>query len=198
LSWSREIAPESDRFAGLVAAVAERRDRDAFEQLFDHFAPRIHAHLLRLGAEGALAEELTQEVMTTLWHKAALFDGAKSSVATWLFRIARNRRIDQLRRSRDTRPLDLDDLLGVADDAAPADEAIDAARREVLVRQALERLPAEQLALIRLAFFQGLSHSEIAAATGLPLGTVKSRLRLAFERLRRTLETQGLDGLERG
>lgn len=179
-----------DDFADLVAAVADRRDREAFTRLFDHYAPRLHAFLLRGGAEPALAEEITQDAMATLWRKAELFDPRRSSVATWLYRIARNRRIDLLRRRRldalDGEPI----LLEPADDL-DLDGAIDGRDRDEAVRAALHTLPAEQLALVRLAFFDGLSHSDIANRTGLPLGTVKSRLRLAFGRLRRTLDAGG-------
>lgn len=183
-----------DALADLVAAVAERRDRVAFATLFDHFAPRLQAYLLRLGAESGLAEELTQEVMVTLWRKAALFDRRKSSVATWLYRIARNRRIDALRRDR-TESLDSEAAAALPSDEAAIDDSLDAVQREARVRAALDVLPAEQLALVRLAFFEGLSHSEIAERTSLPLGTVKSRLRLAFTRLRRELEAGGVDGV---
>jgi RNA polymerase sigma-70 factor (ECF subfamily) len=179
----------------MVAAVATARDRAAFARLFDHFAPRINAYLLRLGADGGTAEELTQEVMVTLWRKAELFDRTKSSVATWLYRIARNRRIDAIRRDRDE-PLDSDEAAMVVDDTPGLDIQLDAHQREDRVREALKYLPNEQLSLVRLAFFDGLSHSQIAEKTGLPLGTVKSRIRLAFTRLRRSLESEGVQGAE--
>jgi RNA polymerase sigma factor (sigma-70 family) len=180
-----------DDFADLVSAVATKRDRYAFARLFDFFAPRIYAYLLRLRLDPGVADELTQDVMTVLWQKAELFDRTKSSVGTWLFRIARNRRIDLLRRDRedmvaDARPLD-------TPDPSPApDDSLDMSQREASIRAALGLLPKEQLDLVRLAFFEGLSHGEIATQTGLPLGTVKSRLRLAFTRLRRALEQEGV------
>lgn len=186
-------APPGSRaahFADLMERVAAERDRAAFIALFDHFAPRIKGYLLRLGAGSEEAEELTQEVMLTLWRKADLFDRSKSSVATWLFRVARNRRIDSVRRDRSDR-LDAEDPTAQPDPPPDPDETLDAVTREERVRQALESLPDEQVRLIRLSFFKGLSHSEIAAETGLPLGTVKSRIRLAFGRLRRTLEDDG-------
>lgn len=184
-----------DPFADLVEAVANARDREAFAALYDHFAPRINSYLLRLGTDNGSAEELTQEVMVTLWRKAALFDRTKSSTATWIYRIARNRRIDLSRRDRSA----LLDPEEPALQPAPAEEPdarVDARTREELVRQALAELPAEQVELVRLAFFEGLSHSEIATETGLPLGTVKSRIRLAFTRLRRELEGAGADDLD--
>ncbi len=177
--------------AALVAAVAGRRDREAFARLFDHFAPRLNAYLLRLGTEASTAEELTQEVMVTLWRKADQFDPAKSSVATWLYRIARNRRIDAARRDRVDYLDPLEPAFEIADDPQ-TDRALDLQQREEVLRTAMESLPAEQLELVRLAFFDGLSHSEIAEKLSLPLGTVKSRIRLAFTRLRRQLEAGGV------
>jgi RNA polymerase sigma-70 factor (ECF subfamily) len=180
-----------DEFADLVMAVATKRDRTAFARLFDFYAPRVYAYLLRLRLEPGVADELTQDVMTTLWQKAELFDRTKSSVGTWLLRIAHNRRIDVHRRSREDtvpepRPTD-------TPDPSPApDDSLDMSRREASIRVALRLLPEEQLDLIRLAFFEGLSHGGIASQTGLPLGTVKSRLRLAFSRLRQALEQGGV------
>jgi RNA polymerase sigma-70 factor (ECF subfamily) len=174
-----------------MAAVADRRDRSAFTRLFDHFAPRLNAYLVRLGTDSTTAEEITQEVMVTLWRKAALFDPAKSSVATWLYRVARNRRIDLLRRDR-LDFLDTQDPVFEPLDDTDLDAQVDLSQREEAVRIALRSLPEEQLSLVRLAFFDGLSHSQISERTGLPLGTVKSRIRLGFTRLRRTLEAGGV------
>jgi RNA polymerase sigma-70 factor (ECF subfamily) len=180
-----------DDFADLVTAVATKRDRHAFARLFDFFAPRIYAYLLRLRLDPGVADELTQDVMTTLWQKADLFDRKKSSVGTWLFRIARNRRIDLLRRDREDMVPDAHSP-ETPDPAPPPDDTLDMSQREEHIRVALRQLPREQLDLVRLAFFEGLSHGDIAAQTGLPLGTVKSRLRLAFTRLRRALESEGV------
>ncbi|OCW58959.1 sigma-70 family RNA polymerase sigma factor [Hoeflea olei] len=179
-----------DRFARLAAAVAQGRDQAAFAELFDHFAPRLKSYLQRLGMEPSQAEELVQEVMIVLWHKAALFDPAKSSLATWLFRVARNRRIDALRRDRSGLIDPEDPALHPAQPEA-ADDIYDAEERDERVRRAMLDLPDEQAVLVRQAFFLGRSHSQIAEETGLPLGTVKSRIRLAFSRLRRTLESDG-------
>lgn len=192
---SDELVSDRDRFAALVAAVARDGDRAAFATLFDHFAPRLNAYLMRLGAPNALAEELTQEVMVTLWRKAGLFDPAKSSVGTWLFRIARNRRIDAIRRDRSGR-IDPEDPIFLPSEPTPADDLVHAQDRDARVRVALDALPPEQLELVRLAFFRGLSHSQIAEEVGLPLGTVKSRIRLAFARLKKALDADGgFDGL---
>ena len=133
-----------DPYADLVEAVAATRDRAAFASLFDHFAPRINAFLRRLGTDNGNAEELTQEVMVTLWRKAALFDRSKSSVATWLFRIARNRRIDLARRDRSSL-LDPEDPAVQPGATARPDAELDARDREQRVRRALQGLPPEQV-----------------------------------------------------
>ncbi|MGL5117092.1 MAG: sigma-70 family RNA polymerase sigma factor [Beijerinckiaceae bacterium] len=176
----------------LVTAVADQRDQDAFARLFDYFTPRLESYLMRLGSDAAAAEEIAQDVMLTLWRKASLFDPAKSSIGTWLYRIARNRRIDRARRDR----LDyLDPSEGALDrisDDTSLDSLVDLQQREEALRQVMKSLPDEQLSLVRLAFFDSLSHSAIAEKTGLPLGTVKSRIRLAFTRLRRALEAEGV------
>ena len=187
------MTPLASEHAALVSAVAERRDQAAFTRLFDYFGPRLNAYLIRLGCDRAAAEEITQDTMVSLWRKADLFDPAKSSLATWLYRIARNRRIDVLRRDR-VEFVDPDDFaLDVADESSvDAERLVDAQSRDDVLRTAMAGLPEEQLALVRLAFFDSLSHSEIAEKTGLPLGTVKSRIRLAFTRLRRALEAGGV------
>lgn len=176
-----------EEFSRLAALVARDGDRNAFTRLFDHFAPRINGYLQRLGMEPAMAEDLAQEVMTVLWHKAHLFDPAKSSLGTWLFRIARNRRIDLLRRDR-SHLLDPSDPILLPEDPEPPDQGMDARQRDERVRVAMTALSGEQLELLQYAFFVGLTHSQIAERTGLPLGTVKSRIRLAFGRLRKILE----------
>lgn len=180
-----------EEFADLARRVAETRDRKAFEALFDHFAPRLNGYLQRLGLERGEAEDMAQEVMAVLWHKAELFDPAKSSLSTWLYRIARNRRIDAARRER-SRVLDPQEPMLLPSEPEPVDDEIDSRQRDERVRVALAALPEEQLELVRMAFFQGLSHSQIAERADLPLGTVKSRIRLAFQRMRRILEADEL------
>ncbi|MGE0828621.1 MAG: sigma-70 family RNA polymerase sigma factor [Hyphomonadaceae bacterium] len=180
-------APDRERFADLMEAIAQRQDRAAFAELFAFYAPRVKGFLLRLNAGDALAEELAQEVMIQVWRKAALYDRTQASVSTWIFRIARNRRIDAARRVK-AGALDPEEpALAPAELDAP-DEALSAAEREARVRAALADLPAEQMSLLQAAFYEGLSHREIAARTGIPLGTVKSRIRLAFARMRAALD----------
>lgn len=170
-------------FAHLLQAIVERRDQNSFAALFDHYAPRVKAYLRRLGASDNLAEDIVQEVMLTVWRKADSYDPSKAGVGTWIFTIARNLRIDALRRER--RPaLDADDPRFAADPSpSPADE-VETLRQEEQVRAAVRALPEEQAKVVTMAFYDGKSHGEIAAALSLPLGTVKSRLRLAFRRVR--------------
>lgn len=175
----------------LLIAVGAKRDGKAFAILFDHLQPRVHAQLVRLGLAPAAAEDLTQDVMETIWRKAHLFDRRKSAAATWVFRIAYNRCIDVGRRSREHRYADAD-LFAIPDPGAGSDAGIATAQREEHVRAALDALPREQFKMVQLAFFEGLSHATIAARTNLPIGTVKSRLRLAFSRLRRALQNAGV------
>ncbi|WP_417771375.1 sigma-70 family RNA polymerase sigma factor [Stappia sp.] len=181
------MSSAAEHFSSLIRRVAEARDQTAFATLFDHFAPRLKSYLVRLGTDATEAEELAQEVMITLWRKAHLFDPGRASPSTWLFRIARNRRIDALRRDRSSE-IDIDDpgLRPAAPD--DADDLIDARTREERVRAALADLPDDQADLVRRAFFLGRSHSQIAEETGVPLGTVKSRIRLAFAKLRKRFE----------
>jgi RNA polymerase sigma factor (sigma-70 family) len=186
-SAPRPAAPDAAAWAALVERIAAQGDRQAFAELFRHFAPRVKSYLIRLGAAPPLAEELTQEAMIMVWRKAASFDRSQSSVATWLFTIARNKRIDAIRRER--RPeIDPSDPLLVPDPEPPPDAAIGANERDARLRAAIATLPAEQADLLRLAFYEDKSHGDIAQERGLPLGTVKSRLRLAFGRLRKAME----------
>ncbi len=171
----------------LATRVASSQDRAAFGELYDYFAPRLTSYLIRLNLERVQAEELAQEVMLVLWQKAHLFDASKSSLSTWLFRVARNRRIDLKRRDRSAL-LDPEDPVFQPEAPEPADISMDGRQRDERVRLAMAELPDEQRDLIVLAFFNGLSHSEIAERACLPLGTVKSRIRLAFARLRKAIE----------
>jgi RNA polymerase sigma factor (sigma-70 family) len=168
-----------------LEAIRDRQDQKAFADLFTYFAPRVKAFLMKSGAPPDVAEECAQDVMATLWRKAHMFDGTKASVATWIFTIARNRRIDMVRKSRRPEPEDLP----WGPDADPgAVETMAMQQDTELLGRALATLPEKQRKLIERAYFGELSHSEIAAETGLPLGTIKSRIRLALERLRHAMK----------
>jgi len=164
-----------------IRRIREAGDREAFALLFRHFAPRVKAFLVRSGAAEALAEEMTQEVMATLWNKSHLFDPTRASVATWVFTIARNRRIDALRRDRRPEPEEIP--WGPEPEPDQAD-VLTLQQESARLGTALRALPDKQRELIEKAYFGDLSHGEIAEQTGLPLGTIKSRIRLALERLR--------------
>ena len=168
-----------------VAAVRDGQDKAAFAELFAYFAPRVKSFLMKSGASPDLAEECAQEVMVTLWNKAHLFDPSKASVSTWIFTIARNRRIDILRKQKRPEPEDLPWGPEAEPDQA---DAMGLQQETEQLGEALAALPEEQRKLIERAYFGELSHSEIAAETGLPLGTIKSRIRLALERLRYTMK----------
>jgi RNA polymerase sigma-70 factor (ECF subfamily) len=173
----------------LIVAIGQRQDRSAFAALFAHFAPRVKAYLVRSGSEPSIADELTQEVMLLVWRKAAYYDPVRANAATWIFIIARNKRIDRIRRDR-TPGLTPDNLVLGLDAEFPPDHRLEAAEEARSLNAAVVDLPEEQASLLRLAFYQGKSHSAIAAQVGLPLGTVKSRLRLALARLRAHLGAQ--------
>lgn len=168
-----------------IRRIREKQDEAAFAALFRHFAPRIKAFLMRSGASDSLAEECTQETMAAVWRKAHLFDPARASAATWIFTIARNQRIDALRRQKRPEPEDLP----WGPEAEPdQDDVITLQQETEKLGKAMAQLPEKQRGLIEKAYFGDLSHSEIAAETGLPLGTIKSRIRLALERLRHEMK----------
>jgi len=187
--------PEQEQLEAWMAAVAQRADRHAFAALFNHFAPRIKGFLVRGGTEPSIAEELAQETMVSLWRKGRLYDPSKAGVTTWVYRIARNLRIDHHRRSKGAPDALVDDheqwshsepLYGAV--PASPDDVVLAAQREHAVRIALGQLSSQQQLLLRLSFFEEHAHSRISEELGIPLGTVKSRIRLALAQLRRTLD----------
>ncbi|MGD9671419.1 MAG: sigma-70 family RNA polymerase sigma factor [Hyphomicrobiaceae bacterium] len=170
-----------------IVAIAKSGDRAAFARLYDHFSPRIKGFLMQGGASADLAEDLAQEAMLTVWRKSAQFDPAKAAASTWIFTIARNLRIDRLRREQRVVVY----ALAMKDEAEPPlqpDQALDVAQREMGVREALQVLPDDQFQVVRLSFIEGRTHMEIAEVLQIPLGTVKSRMRLAMVKLRDALE----------
>jgi RNA polymerase sigma-70 factor (ECF subfamily) len=186
--WTLRDLTEPADFSGWILAIAEHGDRAAFSELFDHFAPRVKAYLLRLGTNPETAEELAQETLLTVWRRSASFDPARAAASTWIFAIARNLRIDLARRER--RPLPGEESL-VTGEVPQPDALLEAAQDARRVAAALSILPDEQAEAIRLAFFSDKPHAEIALDLALPLGTVKSRIRLAMGRLRALLEDEG-------
>lgn len=169
----------------LLCLVAEE-DRSAFAELFRRFAGRIKAFLLRWGMPGDQAEEVAQEVMVAIWRRADSFDPAKAAASTWIFAIARNRRIDLIRKTARREP-DPEDPLFERDPDPDGMVLLSLQERQRIIREAIQELPQDQQDVLRIAFFEGLSHGECAEALDVPLGTVKSRIRLAFRKLREAL-----------
>lgn len=176
----------AEMFARHIVAIADHGDRAAFGALFGHFAPRVKAYLIRLGTPTVVAEDLAQEAMLLVWRKAAFYDPRKSQASTWIFTIARNLRIDAIR--RETRPELHPDEPALALPQPPgAEEAISTNQNEQRLREALKALPPDQAEVVALSFFADKPHGDICRDLGIPLGTVKSRLRLAMKRLRAAL-----------
>lgn len=183
--FAKELSP-SDQVA-LMERVAGQGEREAFAKLFGHFAPRIKSYLRSLKADDAQAEDLVQEVMLTVWRRASQFDSRQASLSTWIFTIARNKRIDAIRREK--RPeIDPDDPALVPEAETMPDDSLHQQQQSDALQLAIRKLPDEQSLLLRLSYFMEKTHAEIAEELGLPLGTVKSRLRLAMTKLRGLME----------
>ncbi|MEM1428168.1 MAG: sigma-70 family RNA polymerase sigma factor [Pseudomonadota bacterium] len=178
-------SPERKEWVDHLRRIHEDKDHQAFAELFAYFAPRVKAFLMKAGADETTAEECAQDVMATLWRKAHMFDPSRATVATWIFTIARNRRIDVIRREKRPEPEALP--WGPEEEPQPSD-VIELQQERERLSAALARLPAKQRELVEKAYFGDLSHSQIADETGLPLGTIKSRIRLALERLRHEMK----------
>lgn len=175
-------------WARLVEAVAVGGDRDAFNQLFAHFAPRVKSLMMKNGATSELAEEIAQETLLLVWRKASQFDPSTSGVAAWIFTIARNLRIDVIRKSRSSVSLEQANYLAWEDETVSPELLVQSRQDSARVQHALSTLPNEQVTAIKQAYYEEKSHGEIAAEADVPLGTVKSRLRLAIQRLRMVLD----------
>lgn len=162
-------------------------------QLFEHFAPRVKSFLMKGGTAEDVADELAQETMLTVWNKAGSFDPARSAASTWIFTIARNKKIDVLRKigRYEVAPADPETLENTESASSPGADAM-AHQETETIAAALKDLPEEQSMLLRKSFFEDKSHADIAQETGLALGTVKSRIRLALERLRKNTTVQEL------
>lgn len=194
MSASPPPGPRAASDADLILAVA-RRDRAAFVALFDRYAGRVKAFAMRGGAPAADADEIAQDVMVAVWRNAASFDPARAAASTWIFAIARNRRVDHFRRAARPTP-DPQDPLFQPDPSQDGFAALSASEREARLREVLGGLAPEQKRVLVAAFYEGLSHTEIAAREGLPLGTVKSRIRLAFRHLHAVLGEDLAEGFE--
>jgi RNA polymerase sigma-70 factor (ECF subfamily) len=183
-----QTPPSPEEQCRLIQAVAMTRDRGAFAELFAYFAPRVKSFLIRSGLDDLAAEEVAQETMLTMWRKASYFDPRRAGLSTWIFTIARNQRIDRLRRGRGQTADIVSDPSDEQDTPSSGEELAIAAERERLVSAALGALSDEQAKIVRLSYFSEKPHVEIARELGIPLGTVKSRIRLALNRLRALLD----------
>lgn len=186
IRMQRDRIVNNDELCGLVEAIAVHRDREAFSRLFKHFAPRLKGFGMRRGTDPASSEELAQETMLTVWRKAETFDPRRATVSTWIFTIVRNKRIDLFRREGHP-DVELNEAGETVYDGPSADDELNKAQAGTFLREALKLLPEDQIIVLQKAFFEDKSHSIIAAELGLPLGTVKSRIRLALARLRGAL-----------
>ena len=184
----RETMPSPDDLANLLSRVAVHEDKQAFAALFRFYAPRLKSFLAGRGFAENACEDLVQETMINVWRKASSFDPAKAGVSTWIFTIARNLGIDRRRREGRSAGQPVLEFQEDLDPDPTAEMVMIARQSEIRVRQALADLPAEQAAIIRMSFFAENPQAEIARMLGIPLGTVKSRVRLALQRLRRTME----------
>ncbi|MFA7431932.1 MAG: sigma-70 family RNA polymerase sigma factor [Rhodospirillaceae bacterium] len=184
------VDDERAALTGHIKAVAEQRDKAAFAALFSYYAPRVKGYLIRQGSQPTQAEDIAQDVMATVWRKAHLFDPSKAEASTWVFTIARNLRIDAMRRERYPH-VELDDGARDLPDGRPgADDTVASGQRATMIRRAIATLPPDQAEVIRLSYFHDKAHTAIAEDLGLPLGTVKSRMRLAMIKIRTALGEQ--------
>lgn len=195
LTASGKIVTENDpepaqsmgeELSGCIKAIAENQDRGAFSRLFRLMAPRIKAYCLKRGSNPMAAEETAQETMIQVWRRASQFDPAKASATTWIFSIARNKRIDHFRKEQ--RPaITAEDLLQGMPDPVSADEKMETSEIEKILVENMQGLSTDQIDVIHKAFFEDKTHQVIAQELDLPLGTVKSRIRLALAKLRTSM-----------
>jgi RNA polymerase sigma factor (sigma-70 family) len=192
---NRSPMPSSEELNRWAQSVASDGDRAAFAALYKHFAPRVKAYLVRIGTADGLAEELTQEAMVSVWRKASQFDASRASASTWVFTIARNLRVDHFRRLGNRAPQsdihegnEADEL---CDPQPLPEDRLDARRQEDDLRDAMRQLSPDQALVLKMSFFDDTPHARIATELGIPLGTVKSRLRLAVGHLRRIVGAPG-------
>lgn len=175
--------------ADLVTRIARDRDRAALAELAAHYAPRLKGWLINRGVIAETSEDLVQDVLIKVWHKADKFDPQKASFSTWIYRLTRNCWIDYKRKHDRLQPTSPEIMQTLADHAvAGVDHDYDQLEAAKAVNEALADLPPDTKSMLQMSFFEGLSHSQIATRTGLPLGTVKSRIRAPLKRLQTRLE----------
>lgn len=180
-------SPSNEQLAALITSIAIEKNRDAFSRLFEHYAPRLKAFGMKQGLSASKADEMVQETMLQVWRKAESFNADRGSASNWIFTIMRNKKIDMFRRQRHPE-YELDESMDIEDPSAKPDEQVHEIQESERIREAVKGLPDAQLEIVHKAFFEDKSHGEIAEDLGIPLGTVKSRIRLAIARLRILVE----------
>ncbi|MCV6610760.1 MAG: sigma-70 family RNA polymerase sigma factor [Amphritea sp.] len=175
----KQSEPTCKEWSQMLASLAESRDKKLYAQLFHHFAPKVKAYIIRLGVNGAAAEELTQEVMLSVWRKAHMYHIEKAAASTWIFTLARNQSIDWMRKQKYPE-YSLEEWSETAMEDGKGEETVTSDR----MIKAIETLPEKQAQVIYMSFFEGRSHGDIASRLDIPLGSVKSRIRLAAEKLK--------------
>lgn len=176
-----------EQLAESLNAVAASCDHAAFARLYAHYAPKVKTLAMRMGLDASHADEIAQETLLAVWRQAGTYDSARAAVSTWVYTIARNAIIDRMRRNRHA-TVPVIEAVALTFPDEHADLRIDRERRAQNLRAALAELPDEQAEVLRIFYFDGMSHGQIAQHLDLPLGTVKSRIRLAVARLRSALE----------
>lgn len=186
--WAGCRETERVEWASLISRIAKREDREAFKHLFDHFAPRIKGFLIKRGLDRETAEEIAQETLAIVWRKAALYDPRGGDASAWIYTIARNLRIDAARRLIRSGKAVTASALEIWTEPFWTTEDFERIGDGDRVREALRKLPEDQKIAVRMAYLEERPHSEIATELRIPLGTVKSRIRLAMARLRTLLD----------
>jgi RNA polymerase sigma-70 factor (ECF subfamily) len=174
-------------FINAMKQIADHQDKSSFKMIFDYFGPRLKSFLMSSGAEESIAEEVVQETMCVVWTKADYYDPKMASPSTWIYTIARNKKIDILRKSRKAILENIDTAI-LPPIIPRLEEDIEHDQKFEVINQYLDELPKEQLALLKMNFIEEKSHGEIAEITKIPLGTIKSRIRLAMEKIRERIE----------
>ncbi len=179
-----------DKYSKLLVDIGSKKDKKSFIELFEYFAPRVKSYLIGTGCTAEQAEEITQETMFNVWNKACSFDSNKALASTWIYTIARNKKIDALRKRKKSDP-DMQDPRFVPE-GDDIDEKIEKAESTAVISEAINGLPQEQSDIIYKNFFEDKSHGDIAKELDIPLGTVKSRIRLAMRKLREEIRKSNL------
>lgn len=171
---------ENNKLKDLIYLIGNNKDKVAFTDIFDYFAPKVMGYLINSGTQNEIAEEITQEVLTTVWQKSLQFDNKKGNVSTWIFTIARNKRIDRIRKNENPsyNTLDLIDALYSIEEIENRDLSIN-------TRKILSNLKENERKLIKMHFFDGKTHKNISQHLEIPLGTVKSRIRNILTKIKK-------------